>query len=67
MRKKLFALANVALGLYAMKWGWEQQGIYLPTVFFAGSVMTVFGLVLLLLPRKKKTPLEYKDVYQSKD
>ncbi|MGV1100816.1 hypothetical protein ACUUL3_15570 [Thiovibrio sp. JS02] len=67
MLKKLFALANIALGLYCMKWGWERQGIYLVTVFFAGSVMAVFGLALLFLPEKKKKPLKYKDVYREEE
>jgi len=67
MFKKIFAIANIALGLYSAKWGWDHKGIYLVTVFFAGTVMTIFGLVLLFLPEKKKKPLEYKDIYIRED
>ena len=67
MGKKILALINIVLGPYCAYWAWQQGGVYIPTVFFIGCIMFVFGFTLLVLPRKKHEEPHYKDVYQKED
>jgi hypothetical protein len=67
MGKKILALINIGLGPYCAYWGWQQGGVYVPTVFFGGIVMFIFGVSLLLLKSPKKEPPVYKDIYIKED
>lgn len=53
MAKKIIAVISILLGPYCAYWGWSQGGVYIPTVFFIGCSMTIFGITLLLVPDKK--------------
>lgn len=54
MAKYIIAFINILLGPYCAYWGWTQGGVYIPTVFFIGSCMTIFGITLFFVPDKKK-------------